>query len=101
MGTSPCVLYLALWYCFHSHFILVVGMVIRYFLVSSYMWVSSFCICMVFVVVTMSFSGLHSIGEIWVCNISVGCGMNLVSLFCVGLRCVFAISLYWLYCCSV
>jgi hypothetical protein len=68
-------------------------MVRRYLPVSSYMWVSSFCVCMVFVVATMSLSGLHSVVEIWVCSISVGGGMNLVSLFCVGLRCVFAMFL--------
>lgn len=55
---------------------------------SSYIWVCSFCVCMVFVTVTMSFSGLHFVVENWVCSSPVGGGMNLVSLFCVGLMCV-------------
>ena len=68
-------------------------MVVRCLPVSSYMCVSSFCVCIVFVVVIMSFSGLHSVIEIWVCGIIVGGGMNLVSLVCVGVKCVFMMFL--------
>ena len=60
---------------------------------SSYMFVSSFCICIVFVVVTMSFSGLHYVISIWACGIIVAGDMNLESLGCVGVRCVFTMSL--------
>ena len=57
------------------------------------MLVSLFCICIVFVVEIMSFSGLHSVISIWVCGIIVANGMNLESLGCVGVRCNLAISL--------
>ena len=57
----------------------------------SYICVNSFCVFIVFVVVTISFSGLHSITDIWVYGIVVGCGMYLGSLACIGARCVFAI----------
>ena len=65
-GTSPCVLWMAFWYCCHNHLNLVVGMVMRYLPVSSYILVSSFWVCIVFRVVAISFCGLHSIVEIWV-----------------------------------
>jgi hypothetical protein len=84
-GTSPCMLYLSLLYCCHNHFSLVVGMVMRCLLVSSYICASSFCVCIVFSVVAMSFSGLHSITDIWVCSIIIGGDINLGSLVCVGL----------------
>ena len=54
-------LYLSLLYCCHSHFSLVVGMVVSCLPVLSYICVISFCICMVLVVVEISFSGLHSL----------------------------------------
>ena len=60
-GIKPCMLYLSLLYCCHSHFSLVVGMVVRCLPVLSYICVISFCICMVLVVVEISFSGLHSL----------------------------------------
>jgi hypothetical protein len=62
------VLYLSLLYCCHSHFSLVVGMVMRYLPVSSYIYiymcVNSFWVYIVFSTVIMSFSGLHSITDI-------------------------------------
>ena len=57
------------------------------------MFVSLFYICIVFVVVTMYFSGLRSVINIWMCGIIKACGMNLESLGCVGIRCIFIISL--------
>ena len=62
--TKLCVLYMAMLYFFHSHFSLMVEMVVRYLSVLSYMWVISFCVCMVSLLVIMSFSGLHSSIEI-------------------------------------
>ena len=59
-------------------------MVVRCLPVSSYMCVISFCVCIVFFVVDMSIYGLHSVVTIWMCGIDVGGGMNLVSLFCLG-----------------
>ena len=59
----------------------------RYLPVSSYKWVSSFWVCIVFFVVVISLCGLHSIVEIWVCGIFVGGGMNLVSLVCSWVKC--------------
>ena len=56
--------------------------------VSSYICVNSFCVCIVFSTVAMSFSGLHSITDIWVYGIIVGGGINLGSLVCMGARCV-------------
>ena len=47
---------------------------------------------MVFVVVAMSFSGLHSVINIRVCGITVA-GMNLESLGCMGVICIFTKSL--------
>jgi hypothetical protein len=44
--------------------------------VFSYMCVNSFCMCIVFSVVTMSFSGLHSVTDIRVCDIMVVGGIN-------------------------
>ena len=63
-------------------------MVMRYLLVSSYMCVISFCVCIMYVVVLMSLSGLHSIIDIWVCGVIIGGGMNLESLVCIGIICV-------------
>ena len=42
-----------------------------------------------FFVVAISFSGLHSIIDIWVCGSCVGGSMNLGSLLCSGVKCVF------------
>jgi hypothetical protein len=56
--------------------------------VFSHICVNYCCICIVFSVVAMSFSGLHSVIDIWVCGSIVGDGMNLGSLVCVGVRCV-------------
>ena len=55
---------------------------------SSYMWASSFCVCIVFVRTLMSLSGLHSVIDIWMCESIVGDGMNLVFLVCVGVKCI-------------
>ena len=68
-------------------------MVMRYFPVSSYIWVSSFCVCIVFLTVIISFSGLHSMVEIEVSGSLVGGGINLVSLVCARLKCVFTMFL--------
>ena len=92
-GTRPCVLYLSILYCCHSHFSLVVGMVMRCLPVSSYICVISFCICIVFISVAMFFSGLHSVIIMWVCGNIVGGGINLGSLICVGVRCAFTMLL--------
>ena len=59
-------------------------MVMRCLPVSSYMCVISFCVCIVCFVVLMSFSGLHSVIDIWVCGVIVGGGMNLGSFVCGG-----------------
>ena len=48
-----------MWYWCHNHFNLVVVIEVRYLPVSSYRWDTSFCVCIVFFVVFMSFSGLH------------------------------------------
>ena len=60
---------------------------------SSYMWVCSLCICMVFLLARISFSGLHSFIKICVNGIAVDGGMNSVSLFCSSVKCVFRIVL--------
>ena len=75
-GTRLCVLYLSLLYCCHNHFSLMVGMVMRCLPVFSYICVNSYCICIVFSLVTMSFSGLHFVIDIWVCGSVVEGGMN-------------------------
>ena len=86
-GIRLYVLYLSLLYCCHSHLSLVVGMVVMYLPVFSYICFNSFCMCMVFSLVAMSFSGLHSVTVIWMCGNIVGGGMNLGSLVCVWVRC--------------
>jgi len=48
-GTRPCVLYMAVWYCFHSHCSLVVGMVMGCIPVSKYKCVRSFCVSGVYI----------------------------------------------------
>ena len=57
------------------------GMVIRCFPVSSYMFAESFCVSMAHLSIFMSFSGLHSFIEICASGITSGGGMYLVSLF--------------------
>ena len=54
----------------------------RYLPVSSYIWVSSFWVYIVFVTVAISLCRLYSIVEIWIYGIFVGGGMNLVYLIC-------------------
>ena len=68
-------------------------MVIRYFLVSSYMCTVSFCICMVHVFTFISFSGLHSFIEMCASGMFNGGGMYLVSLFCSSVKLAFIMSL--------
>ena len=88
-GISPCDLFRDCVYCFQSHLSLSIGMVIRYFPVSSYMCATSFSICMVCRSTFMSLSGLHSLLEICASGI-VSCeGMNLVSLFCTSEKLAF------------
>ena len=55
-GINPFGLFCDCVYCFHSHLSLSIGMVIRYFLDSSYICVALFCICIVHVSVFISFS---------------------------------------------
>ena len=88
-GISPCDLFKDCLYYFQSHLSLHIGMVIRYFLVSSYMCATSFSVCMVFVSTFISLSGLHSLVEIcasWIINCK---GMYQVSLFCTSEKIVF------------
>ena len=59
-------------------------MVMRCLPVSSYMCDISFCVCIVCFVVLISFSGLHSIIDNWVCGVGVGGGINRGSLVCGG-----------------
>lgn len=87
-GTRSCVLYVSLLYYYHSHFGVVVGMMMRCFPVSSYVCVNLFYVCIVFSTVAMSFSRSYSITDIWMCGIIVDGGMNLGSLVCMGARCV-------------
>ena len=92
-GTRLCVLYFSLLYCCHNHLSLVMGMVMRCLPVFSYICVNSFCMCMVFSLMVMYFSGLHYVTDIWMCGSIVDGGMNLESLFCVWVRCVCTIFL--------
>ena len=69
------------------------GMVVRCLPVFSYICVNSFCVCIVFCLVVISFSKLHSITDIWVCGIIVDSGMNVGSLACVVAICVFMMLL--------
>ena len=68
-------------------------MVIRCFLVSSYMCAISFCICMVHVSTFISFSGLHSFIEMCASGIINGKGIYLVSLFCSSVKLAFIMFL--------
>ena len=92
-GINPFGLFCDCVYCFQSHFSLSIGMVIRYFPVSSYMCVVSFCICMVHVFTFISFSGLHSFIEMCASGMFNGGGMYLVSLFCSSVKLAFIMSL--------
>ena len=68
-------------------------MVMRCLPMFSYICVYSFCMCMVFSLVAMSFSGLHSVTDIWMCGSAVDGDMNLRSLFCVWVICACTILL--------
>ena len=50
-----------------------------------------FWVCIVFFVVVISRSGLHFVTASWMCGIIVGGGINLVSLVCSRMKCVFMI----------
>ena len=63
-------------------------MVVRCLPLFLYICISSFCICIVCIVVMMSFSGLHSIVIIWVCGVVKAVVINLVSLGCIGVKCM-------------
>ena len=63
-----------------------IGMVIRCFLVSSYMCAISFCVCMVCVSTFISLLGLHSFIKMCASGMINGRGMYLVSLFCSGVK---------------
>ena len=80
-GINPCGLFRDCVYCFQSHLSLSIGMVTRYFPVSSYMCATSFSVCMVCVSTFISLSGLHSLVEICASGIINYKGMYLVSLF--------------------
>ena len=82
-GISPCGLFSDCVYCFLS-----IGMVIKYFHVSSYMC-ASFSLCMVCASTCIPLSGLHSLVEIcasWIINCK---GMYLMSLFCASEKLAF------------
>ena len=57
-------LYLSMLYCCHSHFSLVVGIVMRCLPVFLYIFINSFFVCIMLSIVAMSFSGLHSMIDI-------------------------------------
>ena len=80
-------------YYFQSHLSLSIGIVIRCFLVSSYMCATSFCICMVCVSTFISFLGLHSFIEICMSGMFNGGGMYLISLFCSSVKLAFVMFL--------
>ena len=92
-GINPFGLFCDFVYYFQSHLSLSIGMVIRCFLVSSYMCAISFCICMVHVSTFISFSGLHSFIEISTNGMINGGGMSLVSLFCASVKLAFIMFL--------
>ena len=81
-GSNPCGVFCANWYCFHSQFSLVLGIVIRCRPLSSYMWATSACVWIVLADVSMSFSGLHSFIEMCANGIIVAGETYLVSLCC-------------------
>ena len=68
-------------------------MVIRCFLVFSYMCLASFCICMVHVSTFISFSRLHSFIEMCTSGMINGRGMYLVSLFFFSVKLAFIMIL--------
>ena len=92
-GINPFGLFCDCVYCFHSYLSLSIGMMIRYFPVSSYICAVSFCICIVHVFVFISLFGLHSLIEMCASGIISGGGMCLVSLFCSTVKLAFTIFL--------
>ena len=81
-GSSPCEVFFARWYCFHNQCSLVLGMVVRCRPLSSYMWATSKCVWIVLVLVSISFSGLHSLIEMCASGIIVAGVTYLVSRCC-------------------
>ena len=92
-GISSCDLFRDCVYCFQSHLNLSIGMVMRYFPISSYMCVTSFSVCMVCVSIFMSLLGLHSLVKICTSGIISCEGMYLVSLFCTSEKLAFIMFL--------
>ena len=88
-GISPCGPFKDCVYCFQSHLSLSIGMVIRYFPISSYMYAISFSVCMACVSTFMSFSRLHSLIEMCASGIISCEGMYLVSRYCAGEKLAF------------
>ena len=78
-GSSPCGVFFARWYCFHNQCNLVLEMVMRCRLLSSYMWATSKCVWIVLVLVSISFLGLHSLIEMCASGIIVAGVTYLVS----------------------
>jgi hypothetical protein len=81
-GSSPWGVFFASWYCFQSQCSLVLGMVMRCHPSSSYMWATSNCVWIVLAVVSISFSGLHSLIEICANQIFIAGVTYLVSRCC-------------------
>ena len=57
-------------------------MVIRCFFVSSYMYVTLFCVCMVYVSTLISFSRLHLFVKMYASGMVNGKAIYVVFLFC-------------------
>ena len=92
-GINPCGLFSNCVYYFQSHFSLSKGMDIGHFLVSLYMYGTSFYICMVHVSTTILFLGLHSLIEIFARGMVCGRGIYLMSLFCFIVKLAFIMFL--------
>ena len=80
-------------YFFQSHLSISIGMVIRCFLVTSYMCATSFCICCVCMSILISFLGLHSFVKICMGRMINGRGKYLVSVFFSSLKFAFIMFL--------
>ena len=66
-----------------------IGMVIRYFPITSYMFATSFSVCMVCISTFISLSWLYSLEEICASGITNCEGIYLVSLFCASEKLAF------------
>ena len=89
----PCNLSFIFYYYFHSHSNFLVGMVIRCFLVFSYIWATFFFVSMVCLFISMSISQLHSLVKICVGGTIIDVGIYLVSLCCIEVNCALIIFL--------